>query len=149
VGGEKIMIRISWSRLLTAFFVCAAAYSVLGGALAASKHTQAVEGLDRLIPREKWAGAGLDKLTAAEQQTLADDITSLLTSAPTRGSGAVTAKDRTPWRKLQRHMTRDDVRKLLGEPETVSVSRFYESWYYAAGSVTFDGKGRLDLWTED
>jgi hypothetical protein len=141
------MIRISWRSLLSAFLVCAAAYSVLDGALAASKHTQAVEGLDRLIPREKWAGAGLEKLTTAEQQTLADDITSLLTSLRTKESSVV-AKDRTQWRKLQRRMTEDDVRKLLGQPESVSVSRFYESWYYTGGSVTFDGKGRLDLWTE-
>jgi hypothetical protein len=45
-------------------------------------------------------------------------------------------------------MSKDDVRKLLGEPRSVSVSRFYELWYYSGGSVTFDGKGRVDSWTE-
>ena len=143
------MIHISGRSLLTAGLVILVAYSVWGGALAASKHTQTVEGLDRLIPREKWTGAGLDKLTAAEQQALADDITSLLSGARMKESSAPSLKDRTQWRKLQRRMTKDDVKKLLGEPGTVSVSRFYESWYYQAGSVTFDGKGRLDLWTED
>jgi hypothetical protein len=143
------MIHIYWRSLLTAGLVILAAYSVWGGALAASKDPQTVEELDRLIPREKWAGAGLDKLTAAEQQTLADDITSLLSGVRTNQSGSVARKDRTQWRKLQRRMTKDDVKKLLGEPDRVSVSRFYESWYYTAGTVTFDGKGRLDFWTED
>jgi outer membrane protein assembly factor BamE (lipoprotein component of BamABCDE complex) len=58
------------------------------------------------------------------------------------------AKDKSQWRKLQRHMSRDDVKKLLGEPDRVSVSRFSESWYYLSGSVTFDGKGHVDFWSE-
>jgi hypothetical protein len=45
-------------------------------------------------------------------------------------------------------MTKDDVRKLLGEPTRVSVSRFYEAWDYARGTVIFDGKGHLDSWSE-
>ena len=143
------MVHISGRSLLTAGVVILAVSSVWGGALAASKHTQTVEGLARFIPREKWAGAGLDKLTVTEQQALADDITSLLSGARMKESSTASLKDRTPWRKLQRRMTKEDAKKLLGEPETVSVSRFYESWYYPAGSVTFDGKGRLDFWTED
>lgn len=143
------MPHISWRGLRSTFLVILAILSALAGSVATSKHTQAAGGLDRLIARERWAGAGLDKLTPEEQQTLADDINSLLTSARTKENAPVAGKDRTPWRKLQRRMTKDDVKKLLGEPDTVSVSRFYESWYYAAGSVTFDGKGRLDLWTED
>lgn len=142
------MIYVSWRGFFTVFSLVAALF-LWGGAFAASKHTQATVGLDRLIPRENWAGAGLDKLTPEEQQSLADDITSLLARARTMGAGTTTAKDRTQWRKLQRRMTKDDVKKLLGEANTVSASRFYESWYYPAGSVTFDGKGRLDLWTED
>lgn len=57
-------------------------------------------------------------------------------------------KDLSQWRKLKRRMSKDDVKKLLGEPERVSVSRFFESWYYGAGSVTFDGKGKVDFWSE-
>jgi outer membrane protein assembly factor BamE (lipoprotein component of BamABCDE complex) len=45
-------------------------------------------------------------------------------------------------------MSQDEVKKLLGEPPKVSVSRFYATWYYLGGTVTFDGKGRLDSWTE-
>jgi hypothetical protein len=47
-----------------------------------------------------------------------------------------------------RRMYKDDVKNLLGDPDRVSVSRFYESWTYGGGSVTFDGKGRLDYWSE-
>lgn len=143
------MIHVSSRRWLAASFGCFAAYFLFGGLLAAGKHTQTVEGLDHFIPRDKWAGAGLDKLTAAEQQTLADDITSLLATSHTTTSTIAPAKDRTQWRKLQRNMTKDDVRKLLGEPVTISVSRFSESWYYVAGSVTFTSKGHVDMWTED
>jgi hypothetical protein len=45
-------------------------------------------------------------------------------------------------------MSKDDVRKLLGEPMRVSVSKFSEAWDYAGGSVTFDGKGHVDSWNE-
>jgi hypothetical protein len=45
-------------------------------------------------------------------------------------------------------MTKDEVRKLLGEPDKVSVSRFYEAWEYSGGDVMFDGKGRVDSWSE-
>jgi outer membrane protein assembly factor BamE (lipoprotein component of BamABCDE complex) len=58
------------------------------------------------------------------------------------------SQDRSQWRKLQRGMSKDDVRKLLGEPGKVSVAKYYEFWYYAGGSVTFDSKGRLDGWNE-
>jgi hypothetical protein len=140
---------VSWRRLINTWLVSIAVYFVWSSALAASKHTQTVEELDHLIPREKWVEAGLSKLTAAEQQTLAEDITSLLAGARRTENGTTVGKDRSQWRKLQRHMTKDEVRKLLGEPGTVSVSRFAESWYYADGNVTFDGKGRVQMWSED
>jgi hypothetical protein len=140
----------SHRKWLAASFVCLAVTFLFVAASAASKHTQTADSLDRLIPRDQWASAGLDKLTSAEQQTLANDISSLVaTPHPAQQTSAPPAKDHTQWRKLQRKMTKDDVRKLLGEPDTISVSRFSESWYYVAGSVTFNGKGHLDMWTED
>jgi hypothetical protein len=144
-----MMTYVSGHRLVTAVLVSGAVYLVMGGALAASKHTQTAEGLDHLIPQEKWAGAGLNKLTLAEQQTLAEDITSLLAGARRTENGTAAGKDRNQWRKLQLRMTKDGVRKILGEPETVSVSRFAESWYYIGGTVTFDGKGRVEMWSEN
>lgn len=63
-------------------------------------------------------------------------------------SSAPARIDRSQWRKLRRKMSKDDVKKLLGEPDRVSVSRFFESWYLGGGSVTFDGKGHVDFWSE-
>jgi hypothetical protein len=126
-----------------------AGYFASGASLAARRLTPAADAqLDQLIPREKWSAAGLDKLTAPEQETLASDITALVGAGRSAASSAPAQKDRTQWRKLERRMSKDDVRKLLGEPARVSVSRFYESWDYFGGTVTFDGKGRVDFWSE-
>jgi outer membrane protein assembly factor BamE (lipoprotein component of BamABCDE complex) len=65
-----------------------------------------------------------------------------------QNSGQAPTVDRSQWRKLQRGMSKDDVRKLIGEPGKVSVAKYYEFWYYAGGNVTFDAKGRLDAWNE-
>jgi hypothetical protein len=119
--------------------------------LSASKLAQVGQAsLNQLIPQDRWAGTGLNKLTAAEQQTLAGEITALLGAKQSTDSqsAALTGKDRTQWRKLQRRMSKDDVKKLLGEPFRVSVSRYYESWDYTGGTVTFDSKGHLDFWSE-
>ena len=72
----------------------------------------------------------------------------LQVAAQSAESSTPAQTDRSQWRKLQRRMSKDDVRKLLGEPTRVSVSKFYESWDYPRGNVIFDGKGRLDSWSE-
>ena len=142
------MTHVSRPRLVTALFSFVV-YFASGDTLVATRLTQAVGvELDRLIPREKWEGTGLNKLTVPEQQTLAAEITALLGAARPSESGTPGGNDRSQWRKLQRHMSKDDVRNLLGEPQRVSVSRFFESWSYLRGTVTFDGKGRLDSWNE-
>jgi uncharacterized protein YchJ len=143
---EKIMMHISGRSFVISFLVAAMAYFVLVSASGAN--SQSTMGLDQFIPREKWDEAGLNKLTVAEQQTLASDITLLFAAAQTMEHRTARAKDRSQWRKLQRHMTKDDVRKLLGEPQAISVSKFAESWYYVDGNLTYDGKGRLDMWSE-
>jgi hypothetical protein len=143
------MIHISWRRQVAAFLFTSVALFAWGGTPAASSPSGsiAVE-LDHLIPRGQWEIAGLNKLTAGEQLKLAGEITGLLGAAQSDQAGAPVQKDRTQWRSLRRHMSKDDVRKLLGEPRRVSVSRFYESWDYMGGTVIFDGKGRLDAWSE-
>jgi len=141
------MMQISGRSSVIAFFlVGATAYFVLVSASAAN--TQSIAGLDQLIPREKWDEAGLNKLTLAEQQTLAGDITLLLAAAQTTENRTAGTKDRSQWRKLKLHMTKDDVRKLLGEPKAISVSKFAESWYFVDGNVAYNGKGRLEMWSE-
>lgn len=146
--GEN-MIDASWRRPAAALFFSLVAYFVSLGMFASSRHAPpfAAE-LDGLIPREKWDGTGLNKLTAAEQQALADDISGLMGAARSAQGATPAVKDRSQWRMLHRRMLKDEVRKLLGEPDRISVSRFAESWYYLGGSVTFDSKGRVDFWSE-
>lgn len=143
------MIYGPWPKMLTALLFGFAVYFISGGTLAARRlpHPTNVA-LDQLIPREYWTGTGLDKLTAPEQQTLAGEITALLQDTPPAQNAVPGGKDRSQWRKLQKHMSKDDVRKLLGEPFRVSVSRYYEYWEYVGGTVLFDGKGHLDFWSE-
>jgi hypothetical protein len=143
------MLHDSWRKLVAALFFSFISYIASGVGLAETDaRTQQQVELDHVIPRDKWAGSGLDKLTAAEQQSLADEITGLLGAARSTQSSTPAGKDRNQWRTLERHMTKDEVRKLLGEPDRVSVSRFYEAWEYSDGDVMFDGKGRVDSWSE-
>ena len=146
----KTMTHIPLRRLLTALSLSLVGCVVSAGILAANRRTSPDEAqLDRLIPREKWESAGLNKLTSPEQQALAGEITALLASAPQTQSAALPTKDKTRWRKLHRRMSKDEVRNLLGEPLRISVSRYCEAWgYIGSGSVTFDSKGRLDYWLE-
>lgn len=143
------MIQVSWRRLVAALGFSLVAYFISLGMFAASRHTRPfLAELGGLIPREKWEGAGLNKLTATEQQALADDISGLLGAARSAQGATPAVKDRSQWRMLHRRMLKDEVKKLLGEPDRISVSRFAESWYYLGGSVTFDSKGRVDFWSE-
>lgn len=144
------MIDVSRRSLVNTFLLSFIAYFVSVGMLAASRRlSTGEEQLDRLIPRAKWEGTGLNKLTAPEQQALAGEITALVGAARTAQGGAPAGQDKTQWRKLQRRMSKDEVRKLLGEPLRISAGRFGESWgYIGTGMATFDAKGRLDFWLE-
>jgi hypothetical protein len=143
------MIHDSWRKLVAAVIFSFIAYIASSAALAATgSPTPPQVELDHVIPREKWVGTGLDKLTVAEQQTLADEITGLLGAARWTQSSTPAGKDRNQWRMLHRRMSKDEVRKLLGEPYRVSVSRYFETWDYSGGEVMFDGKGRVDSWSE-
>jgi outer membrane protein assembly factor BamE (lipoprotein component of BamABCDE complex) len=87
-----------------------------------------------------WGAAG-----AAGRPSAAAAAQSTDSSSSGQAAGAT---DRSQWRQLKRHMSKDDVKKLLGDPTRVSVSRFYEEWDYPRGTIIFDGKGRLDAWSE-
>jgi hypothetical protein len=144
------MKHVAGRKLVAALSLGFVAYFVWGGTLAESRRTAAsgVE-LDHLIPREKWEGAGLNRLTVPEQEILAGEIAALMGSGGSAQSTAPAGIEKSQWRKLHRRMSKDDVRKLLGEPRSISASRYCESWtYYSSGTVTFDSKGRLDFWIE-
>ena len=54
-----------------------------------------------------------------------------------------------PWRALHKGMTKDEVKKLLGEPKDMMKLNEYDVWDYAGGgSVRFDGSGRVEGWYE-
>jgi hypothetical protein len=144
------MIYLSRSRLLCGLLIVLAGCVAVGGSPAATRRARPTQAeLNQLIPQEKWTETGLNKLTETEQRTLASEITALIGTKQSSAEAAAPAgKDRSQWRKLQRRMNKDEVKKLLGEPMRVSVSRYYESWDYLGGSVTFDSKGRVDFWSE-
>lgn len=66
---------------------------------------------------------------------------------PTAGTG--NARDIANWRRLRRGMTMDQVRALLGEPETVNVG-LDVTWHYVRYAwLTFDAKSeRVTGWSE-
>jgi hypothetical protein len=142
------MIHISWPRMVPAVLISVACFGWAGTMAERQLSGSVGMELDHFIPREKWEVTGLTKLTGPEQQTLANEITGLVGAVQVREAGASAPKDRSQWRSLQRRMSKEEVRKLLGEPTRISVSRFFEVWNYSGGSVTFDGKGRVDSWSE-
>jgi len=143
------MIHVSWHRLVAGLLFTAVGSFTCGGTIAATRPYDSVEvKLDHLIPQEKWETTGLNELMAPEHQPSANGITGLLVAAQSTETNTPAQSDRSQWRRLQRRMSKEDVRKLLGEPTRVSVSRFYEAWNYPRGTVIFDGKGRVDSWSE-
>ena len=143
------MIHVSWHRLVVGLLFTSVGSFTCGGAIAATRPYDSVEvKLDHLFPQEKWEIASLNELASPAHQPSANGITALLVAAQSTETTTPAQSDRSQWRKLQRRMSKDDVRKLLGEPTRVSVSRFYETWDYPRGTVIFDGKGHLDSWSE-
>jgi len=52
------------------------------------------------------------------------------------------------WRTLQKGMKKAEVKAILGEPMRIFVG-FRERWLFSdGGDVTFDGRSRLDGWSE-
>jgi len=62
-------------------------------------------------------------------------------------------KDKSHWRMLQKGMSKNDVRKLLGEPLKIESGGPLEHWSYTGAGilgahVTFDENGRVWGWDE-
>lgn len=56
---------------------------------------------------------------------------------------------KTAWRTLQKGMTKDQVRKILGEPIDIDMYSSFEVWHYKESShVQFDASGYVDGWNE-
>ncbi|MGD1047347.1 MAG: outer membrane protein assembly factor BamE [Candidatus Krumholzibacteriaceae bacterium] len=55
------------------------------------------------------------------------------------------------WSMLQEGMTKADVRRILGEPDTIPPNSYLEIWDYSktyggSCSVTFDENGKVESW---
>jgi outer membrane protein assembly factor BamE (lipoprotein component of BamABCDE complex) len=57
-------------------------------------------------------------------------------------------KNRANWRALEKGMTMNEVRSLLGEPPQVIESGITLTWWYATGNVIFDDGGKVRGWGE-
>jgi hypothetical protein len=53
------------------------------------------------------------------------------------------------WRSLQKGMSKDQVRRILGDPKEINVFSTWETWWYPGiGSVEFNDSGRVKGWIE-
>src|SRR5262245_53170115 len=53
------------------------------------------------------------------------------------------------WRSLRRGMKMNEVRELLGEPESVNTYASFTVWHYPDGaSVNFSSDNKVDGWSE-
>ena len=56
------------------------------------------------------------------------------------------------WRNLKREMSKEEVRRILGEPRKVDEYGFMTKWYYggylSSANVSFDQSGLLKSWSE-
>ena len=77
------------------------------------------------------------------------DLEALIKVEPSRNQPVPDARkwqDLANWRRLRRGMDMDEVRKLLGEPESVSGGAV-TYWYWPSGRVYFMND-RLEGWSE-
>ena len=57
--------------------------------------------------------------------------------------------DKAPWRSLQKGMGKDEIRKVLGEPDRIDQLGTREIWYYTGGGqITLDETGAAVSWSE-
>lgn len=82
----------------------------------------------------------LRRIAALERRV--DELEALVRVAPSRAVPASLAN----WRRLRRGMKMDEVRKLLGEPESVDAG-YLTIWYYPGARVTFVEE-KVDGWEE-
>ena len=70
---------------------------------------------------------------------------------PANGTSKTIWRDLSLWRRLERGMSKPDVRRILGEPTKIDEFGVMTTWYYGhplGGSVTFDSHGSLESWSE-
>lgn len=114
----------------------------LGQVLAAAPEedtlTQRVATMERLIANLQERVSKLEKADTgrAESGTIKVDDTAWM--------------DKANWRqKLSKGMTKEEVRKLFGEPKSISTSDKIQIWSYAvSATITIDDAKGVVAWTE-
>ncbi len=96
-----------------------------------------------------------DRMTRLERRvaTLEERVAALenpeARAIPVSGAEQRVKKDKTLWRSLEKGMTKQEVKKILGEPSGVLNFNENEIWDYASGgSVRFDRSGHVLGWYE-
>lgn len=59
-------------------------------------------------------------------------------------------KNKQNWRRLEKGMSKAEVKQILGEPGKINTASYGDTWYYPdvlGGSVDFDN-GRVEGWSE-
>ena len=93
--------------------------------------------------------ARLEKEVAYLEMRLARLENSKPRVVPVSSSEQKSDKGQLAWRSLEKGMSKDQVKKLLGEPKDVMNFNENEIWDYASGgSIRFDGSGRVMGWYE-
>jgi TonB family protein len=124
--------------LRTALLAALAAASI--PAVAAGQETSTADLLHRIELLER-ANIDLERRVR--------ELESLIKSEPSKGRPIPAPagwKDLANWRQLRQGMTMDEVRALLGEPESVDVGS-YTYWHWADANVYFID-GELSGWSE-
>jgi len=120
-----------------ALLFCLAA--TIAGAAATSAQKQSVE--ERVALLEKHVADLQERVSKLEKQ-----LTWRVTPV---NAGREAKPGIAPWRALHKGMTKDEVKKLLGEPKDMMKLNEYDIWDYAGGgSVRFDVSGRVEGWYE-
>lgn len=95
-----------------------------------------------------------DKVKRLESRI--DQIEKLLQSSNDRNRGSKNRinqdgwQSQENWRRLQKGMSKSEVRHLLGKPGKIRSRSYGDTWYYPdvlGGSVSFDNS-RVDGWSE-
>lgn len=89
----------------------------------------------------------LNRRLMAIEQAIGQGTTS---AAPVRGSEG--SRDKRNWRQLERGMSKDQVRQLIGEPDRNRVSRnlgiTFSDWHYPRGGWVTFMEDEVHEWSE-
>jgi hypothetical protein len=89
------------------------------------------------------------KVASLEQRVRELEARIPVEQPPSRGVPASpNSRDVANWRRLQRGMTTDAVRAILGEPESVIVTDDITLWYYPDHANVSFSSGKVDGWSE-